>query len=299
MLISNYTNQLNSSLRLFLDNLLCKNGGFTNNTGRFFPSSDPNYSQYDIFATPFRQFVGDSSISGAIICSGVNDVGNGVWNEVYQYWNLNENYWNGSTGSLLSVDFERGRVITDYMLNAPVIGSYAFKTWNIFFNFLSEPEILIERAFEIQSQVPQATGALNWNAEPINAIYVQNKYEENTPWAFGGTDRSDTIFSLVLLTQDSFTLDSTLSILANSSKKYFPLFSVADLPYGVLGDLKSGYYNYDELCMQQNSANLVYINRVKISKFTPSLSKMLDKGIRGAFVDIDVQLPRSPRRYYP
>jgi len=295
-MISNYTNQLNASFRLYLDHILCNAGGYTNISGFLYPTSDPNYSQYTVAGSPFRQWVADSSISGAKICTTVNDVGNGIWNETSLYWNTNPDLWNGNTGTL-TVDFERGRIITDYQLNQPISCQYAKKDWNIYFNYLDEPSLLLDTSFELQSPIPQVTGALNWQSQPYPCIYIQNKYQENVPYAFGGTDTSETNLSLILLTNNSFNLDSTMSLLANQQDKYFPTFTVSDLPFDVLGGLKTGYYSYSSLCSQQPENNFVHINRVKVSKFNSALNKQLSRGVRGAFVDIECSLARNPRNY--
>lgn len=295
----NYSNQLNASFRLFLDHKLAANGGYTNVSGILQPSFDPNYSQFQVYQSPFRQFGADSSISGMIICTGANSVPNGIWNETTSYWQLETMLWNGNeTGTALSVDFERGRVITDYTLGTPVTAQYAIKTWNLYYNFQDEPSLLLNRAFQLQSPVPFAVSGLNWDDQPYPCAYISNKFQENTPWAFGGTDRSDNQISVILLTNSSFDLDATCGLLANCSQKYFNLISVASFPFDILGGLKNGNpYNYNTLCSQQNSSELVYIKKVRISKFNQSLNKQLAQNMCGAFVDFELQLPRDPRRY--
>lgn len=241
-MLPNYVNQLNASFRLFLDNKLASNGGFQNVvSGQLFPSADSNYSQFQIYQSPFRQFIADSSISGATICSQINYSGgfynNGIWNEESSFWNTNPNLWDGNTGQL-TIDFERGRVISNYSLAEPVTASYSIKNWNLYFNYLDEPSLLLQTAFQLQSPIYQQTGALSYFDQPFPCIYIQNKFQENTPFAFGGSDLSKNEISLILLTNNSFNLDSTLSILSNCAKKFFSLIPIAQLPYDVLGGLK-------------------------------------------------------------
>lgn len=299
-MVSNYSNQLNASFRLWLDNRLASNGGFQNISGQLFPTTDANYSQYSIAGSPFRQWIGDSSVSGATICSQINYSGgfytNGVWNENENFWNTDPTLWNGNTGQL-TIDFERGRVVSNYSLAEPITTSYSIKNWNLYFNYLDEPSLLLQTAFQLQSPIYQQTGALNYFDEPFPCVYIQNKYQENIPFLFGGSDLSKNEISLVLITNNSFDLDSTISILANASKTYFSLIPVDQLPYDSLGGLKNATYNYRELCSQQPASQLVYIKQVKTSKFNQTLNKELGKNIRGAFIDFVVEFSRQPRRY--
>ena len=66
-----FDNKVMSSLYLWFDHTLLKEGeAFTNYGSKFYPVNNL-YQGYYTYGTPFRQFVADSSIDGATILSGV------------------------------------------------------------------------------------------------------------------------------------------------------------------------------------------------------------------------------------
>jgi len=68
-----YQHEVLTSFILWFDNhLLTKGEAFSNKTGTFHFFDDSRLPDYDAFASPYKQFVMDSSVTGAIIKSGIS-----------------------------------------------------------------------------------------------------------------------------------------------------------------------------------------------------------------------------------
>ncbi len=296
-----YFNQLQASFNLFLNHELAYYGdAYTNTSGLLYPTSDPNFSQFSIYGAPFRQFVSDSSVVNAVIPSGVyngDDFVSSLWDSANINWNDFTQIWNAISGNV-AVDYERGRIISPVLLNNPTL-AYALKTFNIYSTTLDEADLLIDRAFQIQPQIYQATGALNYNQEPIPAIYIKLNYGENVPFAFGGLDQSNTTINCIVLADSPYKLDACCTLLNDTARKYFPLFPIADLPFNVFGNMKNGLpYNYNELVKGQNPSNFIEVKRVRTSKFTENVNKQINRSVWCALVDFELAGQRNPRQYY-
>lgn len=280
MIIPGYFNLLSASTRLFVENyLLYFQSAYDNYSGQLYSTTDPNYSNYQIWGSPFRQWVVDSSVTGAYIPSGVYQNGAFVPR--------------GTSG--LAIDYERGRVLCTGGLNNPT-AAYAVKEFNCYFTHIDEADLLIDNAFLIKPKLQQNTGALFWNQEPVPAIYFKLQHSENVPWAFGGTDQSETIISAIVIADSPYKLDACCTALTDTARKYFPLLKLEELPFNILGDVKSGVYNYVDLC--QGKTDLVMIERVKTSKFSESTNKQISQKCWVALVDFKLIDQREPRRYF-
>jgi hypothetical protein len=256
-------------------------GSYTNYSGILYPTTAPQYSQYDIWASPFRQFVSDMSVTGATQISGVYQGSDFVAR--------------GTSG--LAIDFNMARVLVSGSGLSNPTAAYAFRDFSIYYTTQSEPELLIENVYEVQPSITQITGALFWNQQTVPAIFIKNNFTENTPWAFGGTDLTKTTMTCIVLSDSQYKLDACCGALADTARKYFPLFPVESLPFGVLGDYKdpvSGY-NYINLC-NNYTGFLVFIDKVRVSKFSENNNKRIGKTIFAALVDFELQFARDPRR---
>lgn len=275
-----YYNLLSASCRLFVEHeLLYYNQAYTNYSGQLYSTTDPNFSQYNIWGSAFRQWGVDASVTGMNQPSGV-----------YQ-----NNVFVSRGASGLAIDYERGRVLGNN-LNNPT-ASFAVKNFNCYFTNLDEAEILIENSFQIQPQINQVTGALFWNQQPVPCIYFKLQGGTNVPFALGGLDQSQNTINLIVIADNPYSLDACCSALNDTARKYFPLIPADQLPFNVFGDVKSGIYNYNILAAGQNPTNFVLVDKVKTSKFTESVNKQINKQVWVALVDMYLVSVRNPRRY--
>lgn len=279
-----FLNQIIPSFYLFLDHeILSKGEAFTNYSGQLYSTVDPNFRQYNIWGSPFRQWVSDTSINNAFIPSGA-----------YSYNNFISK---GTSG--LSLDYSMGRIITSGSVSTSTSFTinYAFKDINIYYTDAIEEKLLFESKWDLRpTNNFYATGSLDWRSIPYPCLLIKTSDAINNPYAFGGLDISEISVRTILLTDSNYLLDASLSILNDTSRKVFPLFSYFDLPFNVFGDYKSGLYNYNSLSSQyDNGSDLIIINRTYISKFNSNINKLIGNGIYAAFCDFDLCKIRTPR----
>ena len=86
-MIEQFQHKLTTSFFLWFDNFLLEKGeAYTNSTGEFFYYDDPRLdATYKAYGSPYKQWVTDSSITDAIIPTGVfiNDSFSGRDEELY------------------------------------------------------------------------------------------------------------------------------------------------------------------------------------------------------------------------
>ena len=278
-----YVNNLMSSFYLWLDHEVLDRGeAFINYTGKLYNSPDPNFPNSSVYGAPFRQWVYDSSIPNVNIPSGVF---------------INGSYVARGTNGL-NLDFNKGRAIISGNASSNVSVNYSFKEYNIYYTDEREEKLLFEKAYNATPKVSQVTGALGYLDIPYPCIFIKHRVGENIPFAFGGQDSTQTTIRCIALGLSSFSLDGLISILSDSARKVFPVFSPQDFPFNYFGDFKSGSaFNYKTLCGSQPQSNLVYIDRVTVSKLDEIDNAKINKKCVAAIIDFELSDIRSPRVY--
>lgn len=279
-----YMSNLMSSFYLWLDHELINIGnGFTVVSGKLYPVQSSDYSNYNVYSSPFRQWVSDGSISNAAVPSGV--FCDGVFK-------------NRADG--IVINYAQGQVLVDKNITpkpSNITLQYTKKDFNIYYTTERDENILFENAYSLAPKFPLATGGLNNGDQPIPCVFLKNTYYENQPFALGGQDKTLTTIRCVILADHIYLLDGAISIMTDSVRKVFPVLSPDLLPYNYYGDFKSGnYYSYSQLARTQNT-NLAYIDRVTVSRFDEVKNNQLNPKIIGAIVDFELWQARTPRVY--
>ena len=258
-MIPQFQHKLSSSFLLWFDNyLLTKGQAYTNTTGRFYYYEDERIpSTYKVFGSPYKQWVSDYSITGATIPSGVFINGS---------FSGRATGANNATSSRI-LDFENGRtLISGAATGAVVTGAFATKDFNVYYTNETEEDLLIENKFIPQSKI--GTNLSPTYVQPydqvVPAIYICNAAFENKPFAFGGMDQTTTNLNAVVIAENPYQLDGVLSIFADSRNESIVDIPFDNYPFTEYGDLKSGYYNYQNLKTQYQNNNKYFIERVKI-----------------------------------
>lgn len=289
-MIPQFQHKLASSFVLWFDNyLLTKGQAYTNTTGRFYYYQDERLpTEYKVFGSPYKQWVSDYSISGATIPSGVF---------------VNGSFVGRATGASNStspriLDFENGRaLISGVATGATVTGSFAVKDFNVYYTNENEEDLLVENKFIPQSQI--GTNLNPTYSQPydqvVPAIYICNAAFENKPFAFGGMDQTMTNLNAVVIAENPYQLDGVLSIFADSKNECIVDIPFDNYPLTEYGDLKSGYYNYQNLKNQYINNNKYFVDRVKTSKMSDKPRKSLVNDLYVGFIDFDVSIMRYPR----
>jgi hypothetical protein len=282
-----YINNLMSSFYLWLDHeILSRGEAFTNYSGQLYNSYDPNFANSTTFSSPFRQWVYDTSIVGANVVSGVYVNGHLLKKGI-------------GVGTLLKIDYNKGRIIFDnHQITANITANYSFKEYNIYYTDEREEKLLFEKSYNITPKVTQNLSGLGYLDNPYPCIFIKHRMGENVPFAFGGEDSTETMIRCIVLASNSFSLDGLISILSDSARKVFPVLNPNDFPFNYFGDLKSGtHFNYINLCKLQPKSNLVYIDRVTVSKLDEIDNAKINKKCVGALIDFELSDIRTPRIY--
>lgn len=289
MKITPYIPSLMSSFYLWLDHEILQRGSaFTVFSGKMYSGIDYNYSNAITFNSPFRQWVSDSSVSGAVIPSGVY---------------ANGNFMSRGTSGL-SLNFNKAQAIFTGIPNAAnlnITARYSVKDFNIYYTDEREENLLFENRAYLAPKFNKITGGLYADDQPYPCIYIKNTSYENKPFTFGGQDQTKTTIRCILLSDSIYLLDGAISIMADSARKVFPIIPTSGIPYNYYGDFKSGSsYNYTGLayyCQQNFPTNTVYIDRVTVSRLDEIKNKHINLKTVAAIVDFELWQARSPRQY--
>ena len=134
-----FQHKLTTSFFLWFDNfLLTKGEAFTNKTGEFFYYDDSRLdSTYKAYGSPFKQWVTDSSVTGATIPSGVY---------------IDGNFSGRNDGVVL--DFENGRgLISGSDTDLTITGEFSLKDFNVYITNDTEEDLIVEISFYIAYNV--------------------------------------------------------------------------------------------------------------------------------------------------
>ena len=274
---------------MWFDNyLLTKGQAFTNTTGVFYNYEDERMpSVYKVFGSSYKQWVSDYSISGATIPSGVfvNGVFKGRATGV------------SNTTSSNILDFDNGRaLLSGVSATAVVTGSFAVKDFNIYYTNDSEEDLILDRKYSLNNNIGtnNVTTYVTPYDQMVPAIYINNASIKNEPFAFGGTNQTRTSMNAVVITQDPYNLDGVLSIFADSFNQCIVDIPYTESAYTEYGDLKSGFYNYQNLKTKYINQPKFFVDKVVTSKLNDKERKSLLNDLYVGFIDFDISMIRNP-----
>lgn len=274
-----FQHKLTTSFFLWFDNFLLKKGeAYTNRTGEFFYYDDPRLdSTYVAYGSPFKQWVTDSSITGATIPSGVY---------------VNGTFSGRNSGVVL--DYENGRaLVSGSNTGASITGEFSVKDFNTYITNDTEEDLIVENKYMVNSRLP--SGPYNY-IEPyddvVPAIFLSTADSVNKPFAFGGEQETSVQVKAVILAEDTYQLDGVLSIFMDSIDEVITPIPMTGYPTTELGDLKNDSYSYTGTTDGYSTETKFYINNVTTSKLTDRDRKSLANEMYIGFLDFDVQQHR-------
>ena len=274
-----YQHNITTSFALWLDHhLLDKGEAFTNKTGKLYYYTDPRVSNtYKVFGSPHKQWVFDSSITGATIPSGVYVSG----------------VFKGRNNGVI-LDFINGRaLVSGTTTGVNVTGAYSVKDFNIYLSNENEEDLILENNIEANSKFPQTGTYIAPYDESFPAIYILSDGNKNTPFAFGGEDETRSLMRGVVFAESPYQLDGALSLFADTSQKVFKLKDFSNFPITEYGDIKSGSYTYDDYYINPSVDAELFIDDVTVSKLKER-SKAASRLYVG-FMDFEIIKYRYPR----
>ena len=276
-MIEQFQHKLTSSFFLWFDNFLLKKGeAYSNKTGELFNYADPRLdSRYVAYGSPYKQWVTDSSISGAVIPTGVSVVGAGT---------------SGRDNGVV-FDFENGRALfSGSDTGMTVTGEFAVKDFNVYLTNDTEDDLVVENKYTVNSRLP--SGPLTY-IEPyddvVPAIFLSVSQAENSPFALGGMQETKVQAKAVVLAEDTYQLDGVMSIFMDSVDEVIAAIPMSGYPITEFGDLKGGSFNYTGLAEDYQGETKFCIEKVKTSKLTDRTRNVLANELYVGFVDFDIE----------
>jgi hypothetical protein len=276
-MIEQFQHKLTSSFFLWFDNFLLKKGeAYSNKTGELFNYADPRLdSRYVAYGSPYKQWVTDSSIAGAVIPTGVSVVGAGT---------------SGRDNGVV-FDFENGRALfSGSDTSMTVTGEFAVKDFSVYLTNDTEDDLIVENKYTVNSRLP--SGPLTY-IEPyddvVPAIFLSISQAENSPFALGGMQETKIQAKAVILAEDTYQLDGVMSIFMDSVDEVIAAIPMSGYPITELGDLKDGGFDYTGLADDYRGEAKFFVEKVKTSKLTDRTRNVLANELYVGFVDFDIE----------
>lgn len=282
-----FLNKANSSVYLWLDNLLCQEG-----SGHF-PSSSNFYKlkqQFNnlyTYSSPYSQFVYDVSISGANVISGIY---------------LNGNYVTTGTSGFYGINYSKGQAYftSELPSSTSISGNFTIKDFNVVLTNESESKILFETKYSPRyKSISNPTGLLD-NQTTYPVIFIKNNSYNNEPFAFGGEVSTKVGYSFIIFSDDKFKLDSTTSLICDQVHSYIPIFNPQEMPFDIYGRCKSGVFNYKDIRSTKNpgTSDSLFIEKVGQIEFSQKLygeMNNLNPEVYMGIIDVDLSSQRTIR----
>tara|TARA_Y100000004_G_scaffold188865_1_gene243641 strand:+ start:1722 stop:2570 length:849 start_codon:yes stop_codon:yes gene_type:complete len=270
-----FQHKITTSFFLWFDNFLLKKGeAFSNKTGTFFYYDDPHLdSTYKAYGSPYKQWVTDSSITGATIPTGVF---------------IDASFSGRSDGIVL--DFDNGRaLVSGDVTGSTITGEFAVKDFNVYLTNDTEDDLIIENKYMINSRLPSGPDTyIPPYDDVVPAIFVSTSVSENKPFAFGGMETTCVHANAVVLAEDTYQLDGVLSIFMDSVNEVFTPIPMSGYPITELGDLKNNEYNYTGAKEPYDTEQQFVVDKVKVSKLSDGSRKNLANNLYIGFIDFDL-----------
>ena len=285
-----FDNQVMSSFYLWFDHTLLKEGqAFTNYGSKFYPVNNI-YQAYHTYGSPFRQFVGDESVTG--VGFGANII-NGVY--------LDGVFKNRTESAFTGINYGLGQTyFTSEVDDAVKIsGDYAVKDFNIFLTNETEERLLFETQFTISNKINVSPTGLPPDSLTYTAVFLKNMGGTNEPFAFGGQDETEVHTRAIVIADNQFMLDAACSIFRDTSKDYIGLFSAGEMPFNNLGDFNNQTgYNYTGITNSKiGTDDSIFVDNVNISKIGGASFagiSNVNPNIYSALIDFELKKIRVP-----
>jgi hypothetical protein len=265
-----FQHKVSTSYLLWFENFfLKKSEAFFNETGTFtYYADDRLPDDYHAFGSQYKQLVYDASIPNAYIPSGVYISGTFTQFDSSNY----------------ILDYENGRFIGKSVPTGSVVsGAFSPKTINVYFTNDTEENIVLNVQEKINQSVVNKHEFYAPYQQKLPAIYLSNDTALNKPFAFGGFNETQMKSKAIAIANNSYELDTILSIFADSYNELIPICDFDSHPLNEFGALKTGYYSYEDI--KKNYKDHLFVKDVIVSKLSDKLKQNLLKDLYIGFID--------------
>jgi len=282
-MVPQFSHEAQSSFILWFDHYLLSEGqAFSNKTGKLYYAADERLpSSHKSFSSQYKQWVADSSISGATIPSGIY---------------VGANFSGRANGVIL--DFDNGRILgSGLSTSVQPTGTFAVKEFNVYPTNENLEDLIIEKRYIEYPKVGSsiAKSGIAPYAPVVPAIFINTQNQDNLPFAFGGEDKTKISFAATIICETPYQLDGVLSLFADTNNETVAHIPFTGAPYTELGDLKGGVYNYETLAASSSELPF-YIEKVRTSRITDKARKSIENNLYIGLLDFEVSKVRYPRQ---
>lgn len=266
------------SFYLWFDNYMLQKGqGYFNTASRLYYQGDSGLpGNYVAYAAPFKSFVWDSGVSGAIILTSVSG-----------------SIGNMSRGTGMLVDYPNGRVLLDSSVGTKAIvsGTYAVKDFNLYFANQSQERMIFTNKYALNSRFNRSvSGVPVANSIVTPCAFISNTNSVNDPFVFGGVYTTRMNFTLNVFAESLGQLENYLALAIDTKDNIFPLLDTSIWPLNVYGDFKSGY-NYEAILENPPRNGFFSVQQVQATKVSDYTK--IDEAIFLGIVDFTLTIPRK------
>ena len=278
-MIQQHENKVVANLMLYIDHqILSKGHAFTNYSSFFYPTNTTVNGLHN-YSAPFKQMVGDASISGANIMSGVY---------------LDGNFKSPGQDNFVSLNYNQGAVQFSSSVTGVnrISGNYSIKDFNIYLTNKNEEEILFEKKIHLRPKTHQTLTGLSPDSLTYPSIFLKSQSSRNMPASFGGFDFTSIEVRAMVLADSLFNLDAACSILRDLQQT--SVYYIEDeLSFNAYGAYTGTIFNYTGL----NKDNGYFvIDKTYVSKNIGAGMNDLNPEIFVGFVDFETKEIRTPRK---
>lgn len=275
-----------NSFILWWDNFLMRKGeAYKTVTSKLYNYSDERIgSSKVVYGSPYKQWVYDSSITGATIPTGF--LINGAMTPT------------GTSG--MFIDFENGRIIfnSGVSTNLSITGTYTTKEINTYPNDQPEESLIIEGKYIQNSKYTVSSNYIAPHAPAAPAAFISIENIDNNAFAFGGEDKTTLNAKAVVFCENMYQLDGVLGVFADSYNEVFSQIPISVHPLGEFHKLKTGLYptgfNYNDV-KSTYSNDQFFITDITVSKVRDDSVKELNPDLNIGIIDFEFCRFRYPR----
>ena len=294
-----YENKVMSSLLLFVDHEVVQKGDAYTNHGSAFYKIDSLFSDYYVYASPYKQLVSDTSITGSVtpdILTGIffSAPGTTEYTEGPMYPQSGTPPWGFD-----SINHMQGQLYftgnSDPVGGSGISGSYAVKDFSVFLTSMPEEQLLFETKLSLNPRTSDANPSTGMEAEAQSypAIFIKDNGGGSEEFAMGGVEDTIVNARAIVLADSMFSLDAVCGILKDTVRKNMPIIEQSDLNLNALGAFTGVNYNYTGSAI----GDYCFIDRVTVSKNIANRGDFenLNPNVFSAFVDFELHNHRMPR----
>jgi hypothetical protein len=283
-----FDNQIMSSFLLWFDNkLLSKGEAYQNTTGQFYSVSD-EYFGYSTYASTYSQIIGDASVSGVTIPTGLY-VGGTLGN-----------VGKGGVNGLQAIDYNNGRAYYGGEQLSDITGSFSIKDFNVFLTNSTEDEILFQTQYTNRNQISSVvpTG-LEAHTKTYPVVYLKNNGSFNEPFAFGGQDNTIMNVRAIVIADSQFDIDAIGSLFRDTKLINIPIFEASEMPFNQFGYYNNDtQYNYTGVTANKDESKSIFLEDVSVARFDRVLENEVRKfnpNVYSTLIDFELNKIRFPR----